>query len=124
MISRLLNPARTNMDSRTTTIEAKAASGTRLLDGFGRVHDYVRIAVNERCNLRCIYCMPAEGLPFREGGALLSRDELLRVIRILSRLGVTKVRFTGGEPPIRCRNGLGRQNPHRPICLQRHRDQS
>jgi len=89
------------MDSRKTAIETPATAETRLLDRFGRAHDYARIAVNERCNLRCIYCMPAEGLPFREGEALLSRDELLRVIRILSRLGVTKIRFTGGEPLLR-----------------------
>jgi cyclic pyranopterin phosphate synthase len=89
------------MDSRTTAIKSGEATGTGLVDGFGRVHDYARIAVNERCNLRCIYCMPAEGLPFREGPALLTRDELLRVIRILSRLGVTKIRFTGGEPLLR-----------------------
>jgi cyclic pyranopterin phosphate synthase len=71
------------------------------VDGFGRIHDYVRVAVNERCNLRCIYCMPADGLDFRKGDELLSTTETLRVIRVLAALGVQKVRFTGGEPLLR-----------------------
>lgn len=72
-----------------------------LVDRFGRVFDYLRVAVNERCNLRCVYCMPAEGLDFREGDELLTRDELRRVIAALASVGVSKIRFTGGEPLIR-----------------------
>lgn len=72
-----------------------------LVDAFGRSFDYARIAVNERCNLRCVYCMPAEGLPFKEGDALLSADEIARLVRVLAGLGVRKVRFTGGEPLLR-----------------------
>jgi cyclic pyranopterin phosphate synthase len=87
-------------DPATASGPARSATAP-ITDGFGRVHDYVRIAVNERCNLRCIYCMPEEGLPFREGEALLSSDEITRVVGALAGAGVTKVRFTGGEPLLR-----------------------
>lgn len=87
-------------DPATASGSARSAVGA-LVDGFGRVHDYVRIAVNERCNLRCIYCMPAAGLAFQEGEALLSSDEIVRVVAVLAGLGVNKVRFTGGEPLLR-----------------------
>lgn len=70
----------------------------RLTDKFGRVHDYVRISVTDRCNLRCVYCMPAEGMEFIPGEHLLTFDEITEVVRVLAELGVTKVRLTGGEP--------------------------
>jgi len=88
-------------DPRIAVSESVMKIESRLIDGFGRVHDYVRIAVNERCNLRCIYCMPAEGLDFKDGDAILSTEEVLRVIRVLTGVGVRKVRFTGGEPLLR-----------------------
>lgn len=72
-----------------------------LVDTFGRVFDYLRIAVNETCNLRCVYCMPAEGLDFKTGSALLSADEIVRMVRIGASIGIRKVRFTGGEPTLR-----------------------
>tara|TARA_S200000501_G_scaffold160645_1_gene151479 strand:+ start:4690 stop:5733 length:1044 start_codon:yes stop_codon:yes gene_type:complete len=72
-----------------------------LSDRFGRKFDYLRIAVNEKCNLRCIYCMPEEGIPFQKDSHLLSTDEIYRLIKIVARLGVTKIRFTGGEPLLR-----------------------
>ena len=72
-----------------------------LSDRFGRKFDYMRIAVNEKCNLRCIYCMPEEGIPFQKETSLLKTDEIHRLIKIVARLGVTKIRFTGGEPLIR-----------------------
>ena len=71
-----------------------------LSDRFGRKFDYMRIAVNEKCNLRCIYCMPEEGIPFQKENYLLKTDEIHRLIKIVARLGVTKIRFTGGEPLI------------------------
>lgn len=70
----------------------------RLLDKFGRVHDYLRISVTDRCNLRCVYCMPAEGMEFVPGEHLLTFDEIAAVVRVLAEMGVTKVRLTGGEP--------------------------
>ncbi|BBY34343.1 GTP 3',8-cyclase 2 [Mycolicibacter minnesotensis] len=70
-----------------------------LVDTFGRVHTDLRISLTDRCNLRCTYCMPAEGLDWIPSGHLLSDDELIRLIRIgVGRLGITDIRFTGGEP--------------------------
>jgi len=72
-----------------------------LQDTFGRTFDYVRIAITEKCNLRCTYCMPEEGVDFKNGEQILTADEILRVIDVLARMGVKKVRFTGGEPLVR-----------------------
>jgi cyclic pyranopterin phosphate synthase len=83
----------------TAAVEAPVR---RLLDGFGRVATDLRVSVTDRCNLRCTYCMPAEGLPWIPGEELLSDDELIRLIRLaVERLGVESVRFTGGEPLLR-----------------------
>ena len=72
-----------------------------LEDNHGRTFDYVRIAITEKCNLRCTYCMPEEGVDFANGEKILSADEILRVVRVLAEMGVRKVRFTGGEPLVR-----------------------
>ena len=72
-----------------------------IVDRFGRLFDYARIAVNEKCNLRCVYCMPEEGINFKPDRDLLSNTEIKRVISILSGLGIKKIRFTGGEPLLR-----------------------
>lgn len=72
-----------------------------LQDRFGRTFDYVRIAVTEKCNLRCTYCMPEEGVDFQGKEKILHSEETLRIIGILARMGVKKVRFTGGEPLVR-----------------------
>ena len=72
-----------------------------LQDTFGRTFDYVRIALTEKCNLRCTYCMPEEGVDFKNGEQILSADEILRVVKVLANMGVRKVRFTGGEPLVR-----------------------
>jgi cyclic pyranopterin phosphate synthase len=73
-----------------------------LVDGFGRVATDLRISLTDRCNLRCTYCMPAEGLPFGAPGSLLQLDEITRLAGIAVRdLGVRQVRFTGGEPLLR-----------------------
>ncbi|MBI3213326.1 MAG: GTP 3',8-cyclase MoaA [Mycobacterium sp.] len=70
-----------------------------LIDTFGRVATDLRVSLTDRCNLRCTYCMPAEGLDWLPGDHLLSPDELARLLRIaVTRLGITSVRFTGGEP--------------------------
>lgn len=74
------------------------ASGP-LVDTFGRVATDLRVSLTDRCNLRCTYCMPAEGLDWLPGDELLSRDELTRLLDLaVTRLGITNVRFTGGEP--------------------------
>ncbi len=70
-------------------------------DGFGRTIDYIRISVTDRCNLRCVYCMPETGVTPLEHGDILSYEEILRICGILAELGVTKVKLTGGEPLIR-----------------------
>ncbi len=70
-------------------------------DSYNRTIDYVRIAVTDRCNLRCFYCMPAEGIPYEPKKHLLSYEEITRLLRVLGGLGFRKVRFTGGEPFIR-----------------------
>lgn len=73
-----------------------------LVDRHGRVARSLRVSLTDKCNLRCTYCMPAEGLPWLAGPQLLDDDEVVRLIRIAVRhLGVTEVRFTGGEPLIR-----------------------
>ncbi len=72
-----------------------------MLDSFGRAHSYLRISVTERCNLRCTYCMPAEGVPLRARDHLLTFEEIERLAALFVRLGVRKIRLTGGEPLVR-----------------------
>lgn len=73
-----------------------------LLDKYGRLATDLRISLTDRCNLRCTYCMPAEGLPFLAGPKLLTREEIVRLAQIAVRdLGVRQIRFTGGEPLLR-----------------------
>lgn len=72
-----------------------------LQDGFGRIATDLRVSLTDRCNLRCTYCMPAEGLDWAPTETILSGDELIRLIRIFTDEGVTEVRFTGGEPLLR-----------------------
>lgn len=72
-----------------------------LVDRFGRVHRDLRISLTDRCNLRCTYCMPEEGLAWLPRAELLTRAELVRVAGVATSLGITEVRLTGGEPLIR-----------------------
>ena len=73
-----------------------------LTDSYGRVATDLRVSLTDRCNLRCTYCMPPEGLEWLPKPELLTDDELLRLISIgITRLGITEVRFTGGEPLLR-----------------------
>ncbi len=72
-----------------------------LVDNHGRPINYVRLAVTDRCNLRCFYCMPAEGMKFLPRKALLTYEEMEKLLTILASLGVNKVRITGGEPFVR-----------------------
>ena len=79
-----------------------AAEPTSLVDGFGRVHRDLRISVTDRCNFRCTYCMPAEGLDWMAREDLLTYEELARVARIcVERFGFDGIRLTGGEPTVR-----------------------
>ena len=70
------------------------------LDRFGRHLNYLRISVTDRCNLRCVYCMP-EDMTFRPREELLQDDEILRLVRLFASLGIEKIRLTGGEPTVR-----------------------
>ena len=72
-----------------------------LVDGFGRVHTDLRLSLTDRCNLRCTYCMPAEGLPWLPRAELLSDDEVVRLVGAAVSAGVRSVRLTGGEPLLR-----------------------
>ncbi|MDZ4700868.1 MAG: GTP 3',8-cyclase MoaA [Rhodothermales bacterium] len=72
-----------------------------LTDTFGRVHTYLRISLTERCNLRCQYCMPAEGVPLKPHADILTFEEIERISTLFVRAGVTKIRLTGGEPLVR-----------------------
>ncbi|MFI5099071.1 MAG: GTP 3',8-cyclase MoaA [Actinomycetes bacterium] len=72
-----------------------------LVDTFGRVATDLRVSLTDRCNLRCTYCMPAEGLDWLPSPELLTDDEIVRLVSVAVGLGVTEVRFTGGEPLLR-----------------------
>ncbi|KAJ1972696.1 hypothetical protein H4R35_004534 [Dimargaris xerosporica] len=72
-----------------------------LTDRFQRTHTYLRISLTERCNLRCTYCMPEEGVPLTPNDQLLQTEEILYLARVFVAQGVTKIRLTGGEPTIR-----------------------
>ncbi len=79
-----------------------AHEGTGLVDTFGRVATDLRVSLTDRCNLRCNYCMPAEGLDWLPTEEILTDDEVVRLVRIgVERLGIQEVRFTGGEPLLR-----------------------
>ncbi|XP_014239920.1 molybdenum cofactor biosynthesis protein 1 isoform X2 [Cimex lectularius] len=71
-----------------------------LTDSFGRRHTYLRISLTERCNLRCQYCMPEEGVKLTKKLKLLTTDEILRLAELFVKQGVTKIRLTGGEPTV------------------------
>jgi cyclic pyranopterin phosphate synthase len=72
-----------------------------LLDGHGRRISDLRVSVTDRCNFRCQYCMPAEGLPWLERAEVLTFEEIERLVRVLAPMGVTDLRLTGGEPLVR-----------------------
>jgi cyclic pyranopterin phosphate synthase len=72
-----------------------------LEDSLGRVHTYLRVSVTDRCNYRCLYCMPEEGLHWMPKAEILQFEEISRLVRIMAKMGVQKIRITGGEPTIR-----------------------
>jgi len=74
---------------------------TGILDSFGRSINYLRISVTDRCNLRCLYCMPPEGVPQMSHNEILSYEEIRAVVQAAAELGITKIRLTGGEPLVR-----------------------
>lgn len=72
-----------------------------LVDSYGRVHTNLRISVTDRCNIRCFYCMPNENVRFKPRAEILTFEEITRFVRMMVRLGVNKLRLTGGEPLVR-----------------------
>ncbi len=74
---------------------------TALLDQWGRRIEYLRISITDRCNFRCVYCMPVEGLPWLPKSSILTYEEITAVVRQLAPLGLRRIRITGGEPTIR-----------------------
>ncbi|MBN1333791.1 MAG: radical SAM protein, partial [Synergistales bacterium] len=73
----------------------------RITDRFGRTLNYVRISVTDRCNFRCRYCMPLEGIPWNPHEKIMKYEDIIFLIEVLVEMGVKKVRFTGGEPLVR-----------------------
>lgn len=86
---------------QTENTDSKSNSDSILTDSFGRFHNYLRISLTERCNLRCHYCMPAEGVELTPSSHLLSQEEIIRLGAIFVSSGVSKIRLTGGEPTVR-----------------------
>ncbi|CAK9310314.1 unnamed protein product [Citrullus colocynthis] len=82
-------------------IQKENSDSNMLVDSFGRLHTYLRISLTERCNLRCQYCMPAEGVDLTPSSKLLTRNEIIRLANLFVSSGVNKIRLTGGEPTIR-----------------------
>lgn len=72
-----------------------------MIDGIGRTIDYLRISIIDRCNLRCVYCMPEEGVDAVSHEEILSYEEILRLVRAFAKLGIHKIKLTGGEPLVR-----------------------
>lgn len=72
-----------------------------MLDRFNRQINYLRISVTDRCNLRCTYCMPAEGVPLKKHEDILSFNEIAEIVKVGTQLGLKKIRLTGGEPLVR-----------------------
>lgn len=73
----------------------------RLIDQYKRTHNYLRISLLERCNLRCTYCMPEEGIKLRNKSEFMSEEELLEIVQVFVNFGIDKIRLTGGEPLIK-----------------------
>ncbi len=83
------------------SIETGPAPSTPLVDPFHRVISYLRVSVTDRCNLRCVYCMPENGIDFQPREEILSYEEILSVVRAAASMGLRGVRLTGGEPLVR-----------------------
>ncbi|KAL1737286.1 hypothetical protein EV714DRAFT_278806 [Schizophyllum commune] len=87
--------------ARIADLDASTRHIPALVDTYNRRHDYLRISLTERCNLRCFYCMPEEGIELSPTGKVLTDDEVVRLAELFVRTGVTKIRLTGGEPTVR-----------------------
>lgn len=98
-LSKLRNPS-------AFPLSLRIMSAGKLQDTFGRVHDYLRISLTERCNLRCFYCMPEEGIQLRDKAEFMTAEETIAIAQTFVNLGVKKIRLTGGEPLIKRNAGV------------------
>jgi len=103
---KLINKSSNLSEDKLTALRARLKSeeadfSNFLVDNFDRKHNYLRISLTERCNLRCQYCMPEEGVSLSHKDQLLTNDEVFRISKLFVENGVTKIRLTGGEPLIR-----------------------
>src|SRR6266436_10281797 len=80
---------------------AEITNKSPLVDQLGRTHHSLRISVTDRCNIRCFYCMPNENVRFRPRDEILTFEEIERFVRVVSQMGVRRLRLTGGEPLVR-----------------------
>jgi len=96
-----LRKHRAHSSSSSAAPVSPAPSNSILNDKHGRHHNYLRISLTEKCNLRCQYCMPEEGVALTPKDHLLTTDEIMKISQIFVDNGVTKIRFTGGEPTVR-----------------------
>src|SRR5437660_184157 len=88
-------------DTLVSTLSLAPPVTRPLIDSFGRHIEDIRISVTDRCNFRCQYCMPAEGLPWLANDRVLTDDEIVRLATIFVRNGIRGIRLTGGEPTVR-----------------------
>ncbi|KAF3103995.1 hypothetical protein TWF102_003376 [Orbilia oligospora] len=91
----------TEFSDRMAAIKEAKPFSEFLTDNFNRQHNYLRISITERCNLRCLYCMPEEGIDLSPPSHLLTTEEILHLAKLFVSQGVTKIRLTGGEPTVR-----------------------
>jgi GTP 3',8-cyclase len=84
----------------STLTQAPPLSGP-LVDSYGRRIKSLRVSITDKCNFRCVYCMPAEGLPWLPRAEILTYEEIMRLVRVMASLGIESVRLTGGEPTVR-----------------------
>ena len=96
----LIEPLKAVPATGTAPFDAAGTTG-RLVDGFGRRIEDLRISITDRCNFRCVYCMPEEGLKWLDSDRVLTFQEIARLTRIAVGLGIKEVRLTGGEPTLR-----------------------
>ncbi|HSJ25759.1 MAG TPA: GTP 3',8-cyclase MoaA [Longimicrobiales bacterium] len=93
---------RTLLDEATAARRpVQAAAEGAMSDGFGRRVEYLRVSVTDKCNLRCVYCMPEEGLPWLGRSEILTYEEICDIVRTMAGMGLRRVRLTGGEPLVR-----------------------
>ncbi|KAF9112080.1 Molybdenum cofactor synthesis protein 1 [Mortierella sp. AM989] len=92
---------RNRVKAKIAAIDQDRPFSNVLTDNFSRQHTYLRISLTEKCNLRCTYCMPAEGVDLSPKDEILTTPEIIRLARLFVQEGVTKIRLTGGEPTVR-----------------------